>query len=119
MSTETDTDTEPSTRQRVIAAGVEIACRDGLDAVTHKAVAKATELSSSNVTYYFGTAVKLRRAVAQQIIADVGPPVWAHIESYVLDDADDVIDIDASIHPGVHLDSAEAFVWLARNGVTE
>lgn len=119
--TETETKT---TAERVLAAAVEIAEITGIESVSHRAVGKATLLSSSNIAYYHPTADDLRRATALRI-AERGMPEWGRIEFAVrcglpeghperllptptptlaeYNSADDVV-------------VAEALLWLSRNG---
>lgn len=133
MTTDNETTEELSageqTRRRVLDAAVKIAQEDGIEGVTHKTVAAATELSSSNVSYYFGKALDLRRAAALELLARFGPPEWGYVEFWVLGklpeghpqrlaQEDLHPGLEAEIHPGDELDVAEAMVWLARNGVT-
>lgn len=115
MSTDTEQTAGEQTKQRVLAAAVAIARADGIEAVTHKGVAAATDLSSSNVTYYYGKAIELRRAAAHQLITEIGSPLWGTIEFYVQHDG------KGGEYPleADDLSAAEAYVWLARNGVIE
>lgn len=111
------------TKQRVLAAAVYIARADGIEAVTHKGVAAATGLSSSNVTYHVGTAVELRRAVAVEIvnaaIRSGESPAWFDVELVVDNQLGHVYADDPPAVTVDQLAQAEAYVWLVRNGVGE
>ena len=117
---------QQSTRDLILASGVKHAEADGMEAVTHKAIAGDLGKSSSNVGYYFRSADDLRRAVALQLIQRLGHPSWGIIEFWVARQLPE--DHRASFTDGEpvptdeemadELLAAEAYLWLARNGVT-
>ncbi len=127
--------TKQSTQDLILAEAEKIARADGLEAVSHKVIATALGKSSSNIVYYYPTALHLRRAAAQRILAADGGPQWGVIEFYVLhrlpEDHPGWLDRTAPISQEVEgqvadgermrneLLVAEAFLWLARHGVAD
>lgn len=114
-----------STRDLVLESGVKFAEEGGLVAVTHKVIAGHIGKSSSNVGHYFRSADDLRRAVAMQLIRQLGRPQWGIIEFWVtrqLPEDHRAAFTDDEPYPtdeemAEELLVAEAFLWLARNGM--
>lgn len=116
--------TKQPTRDRILESGVKHAKKDGMEGVTHKVIAGDLGISGSNVGYYYRSADDLRRAVALKLMDGDALPHWGYVEFYVYHQLPE----DHSQHPGPHeepeeldlenLVICEAYLWLARNGVT-
>lgn len=123
----TDSTPKPKTIDRILDQAITVAEEGGLEAVTHKGIAGDLGLSSSNVLYYFPTALHLRRAVALKLIERLGRPSWGVIEFWVtrqLPETHRAAFDDGEPHPTDDEMQeeqlvAECFLWLARNGIED
>ena len=56
-------------KQQIVEAGVALAERDGLSAITRDGVAREVGISGAAVQYHFGTVKQLQRAVKRAAVA--------------------------------------------------